>query len=102
MSGASDNAPTPEPARRWVISGRVQGVGFRWFVRDQATRMGLRGWVQNRDGGEVEVVAAGTESGLTSLDEMLRKGPSGAHVSQVRTTEIPHQTVDTKSFEIRR
>ncbi len=80
----------------------MQGVGFRWFVKEQAGRVGVRGWVRNLDGGEVEVVAAGDETTLASLDEKLRKGPSGAHVSQVTSSEIPHQSVDTKSFEIRR
>ncbi len=80
----------------------MQGVGFRWFVKEQAGLLGLRGWVRNLDGGEVEVVATGDAKSLASLDEKLRKGPSGARVSQVTTSEIPHQSVDTKSFEIRR
>ncbi len=65
------------------IGGRVQGVGFRWFVREEARRLGLSGWVTNRDSGEVEVVAGGEQSSLTRLRAALAVGPTGAQVTAV-------------------
>lgn len=89
-------------ARRWIVQGRVQGVGFRWFVHSQARRMGLAGWVGNRPDGSVEVVAAGEEAVLASLDEIVRRGPPGSSVTTVTVDDIPHEGVDTKSFNIKR
>ena len=63
------------------ISGRVQGVGFRWFVRAEARRLGLSGWVTNLPDGGVEVAAAGEASSLQRLRAALEVGPSGADVS---------------------
>lgn len=65
------------------ISGRVQGVGFRWFVREEARRLGLSGWVTNLPSGEVEVRAGGERSSLERLRLALQVGPSGAQVRQV-------------------
>ena len=65
------------------ISGRVQGVGFRWFVREEARRLGLSGWVTNLAGGEVEVEAGGEASSLERLKRALQVGPTGARVDQV-------------------
>lgn len=65
------------------ISGRVQGVGFRWFVREEARRLGLSGWVTNLPGGDVEVRAGGTASSLDRLRRALEVGPTGAEVSEV-------------------
>jgi acylphosphatase len=69
------------------ISGRVQGVGFRWFVREEARRLGLSGWVMNLPGGEVEVAAGGESSSLERLRRALEVGPTGAGVSEV--TDMP-------------
>ncbi|HEY2066006.1 MAG TPA: acylphosphatase [Gemmatimonadaceae bacterium] len=66
------------------IGGRVQGVGFRWFVREEARRLGLSGWVTNLPSGEVEVAAGGEESSVGRLRRALEVGPPGAHVDQVR------------------
>ena len=66
-----------------LISGRVQGVGFRWFVREEARRLGLSGWVANRDSGDVEVVAGGASAFVARLRTALAVGPSGAIVTQV-------------------
>jgi acylphosphatase len=63
------------------ISGRVQGVGFRWFVREEARRLGLSGWVTNLPDGGVEVAAGGEASSLQRLRAALAVGPSGADVS---------------------
>jgi acylphosphatase len=65
------------------IGGRVQGVGFRWFVREEARRLGLSGWVTNLPTGEVEVRAAGERSSLERLRRALQVGPSGAQVDRV-------------------
>jgi acylphosphatase len=88
-------------ARRWVVSGRVQGVGFRWYVQGRASRLGLAGWVRNLDDGSVEVVATGDQPSLASLDEIVRQGPPGARVTAVTTADVPHEVVDTKSFNIK-
>ncbi|MBC7672829.1 MAG: acylphosphatase [Polaromonas sp.] len=68
------------------ISGRVQGVGFRWFTREEARRLGLSGWVTNLDNGDVEVSAAGEASSLDRLQRALEVGPTGAGV--VSVTEL--------------
>ena len=65
------------------IRGRVQGVGFRWFVREEARRLGLSGWVMNLPGGEVEVRAGGASSSLQRLRRALEVGPTGADVQEV-------------------
>ena len=62
------------------ISGRVQGVGFRWFVSEEARRLGLSGWVMNLPVGEVEVRAGGESSSLQRLRRALEVGPTGAEV----------------------
>ena len=69
------------------IKGRVQGVGFRWFAREEARRLGLSGWVTNLPGGEVEVAAGGEASSLDRLRRALEVGPTGANVSEI--TDIP-------------
>lgn len=62
------------------VSGIVQGVGFRWFVRERARRLGLSGWVRNLPDGSVEVVASGDDGQLELFKEELRRGPPGAAV----------------------
>lgn len=66
-----------------AVRGRVQGVGFRWFVRERARALGLTGWVRNRQDGSVEVFAMGNDSSLQQLRGLLRTGPTGAQVSDV-------------------
>lgn len=65
------------------VTGVVQGVGFRWFVREKARRLGLAGWVRNLPDGSVEVAASGEEGQIELLRGELRKGPSGAAVEVV-------------------
>jgi acylphosphatase len=62
------------------VTGRVQGVGFRWFVREKARRLGLAGWVRNLPDGSVEVIASGDAGQLELLRGQLRRGPNGASV----------------------
>jgi acylphosphatase len=86
-------------ARRYVVTGRVQGVGFRWFVENEASKLGLAGWVRNREDGSVEVLAAGTKGQLDALYTVLQRGPRAARVDLVDVTEaVP--TKDLKSFRI--
>jgi acylphosphatase len=62
------------------VTGVVQGVGFRWFVRERARRLGLSGWVRNLPDGSVEVVASGEDGQVQLLRAELQSGPSGAQV----------------------
>jgi acylphosphatase len=72
------------------VTGRVQGVGFRWWVRRHADALGLVGWVMNGDDERsVEVVAEGAEPGLVELERLLRAGPSGARVEAVEARRSP-------------
>jgi acylphosphatase len=66
-----------------LVRGRVQGVGFRWFVRERARELGIRGWVRNRGDGSVEVEAEGDLASLERLRVSLAEGPPGARVSSV-------------------
>jgi acylphosphatase len=70
-------------ARRFVISGRVQGVGFRWFTHETATREGVTGWVRNLPDGRVEAHVEGEEESVTRVERALRSGPRGARVERV-------------------
>jgi acylphosphatase len=74
----------PEERRLHVlVRGRVQGVGFRWFVREHARTLGLAGWVRNRPDGAVEVAASGDDAAVATLRQALERGPDGAQVSAV-------------------
>jgi acylphosphatase len=67
----------------FLIQGRVQGVGFRWFVHREASELNLRGWVRNTEEGEVEVVASGSVADLAELRASLRRGPRGSRVDHL-------------------
>ena len=71
------------------IRGRVQGVGFRWFVRETARRLGLSGWVSNRPDGNVELAAAGAEEALEEFRAAVTNGPPGAVVQTVENLPAP-------------
>ncbi len=94
MSGADSDA-----AVRMLLSGRVQGVGFRYFTWRTALELGLVGWVRNLPAGEVEVRAAGTAAALTELGRRLRQGPPGARVDALE--ESPLAAAEWSGFEIR-
>ena len=74
-------------ARRFLVSGRVQGVGFRYFAQDAARREGLHGYVMNHDDGTVEVKAEGEIESLERFERALRQGPSRSRVEQVMVDE---------------
>ena len=76
-------------AKHYVVRGRVQGVGYRWFVQRQADRLGVRGYARNLPGGEVEVRAEAEESVLDELKQELLRGPHAARVSEVIEQELP-------------
>ena len=73
---------------RYVVQGRVQGVGYRYFVQREAAALGVSGFVRNLPDGSVEVVAEGSEALMTELEAQLRKGPSFARVGSVERSSI--------------
>jgi acylphosphatase len=78
----------------YLVKGRVQGVGFRWFVHREAAARELNGWVRNTEDGHVEVLAAGDAETLAELKQALRKGSRGSRVDAV----IEHE-LDAKEAE---
>jgi acylphosphatase len=86
-------------ARHFVISGNVQGVGYRAFARQAARAIGATGWARNLANGDVEVHANGTPSQIEDLEGRLRQGPRWADVRGVKTTEAP--VSGDSDFEIR-
>lgn len=88
-------------AARFVVHGRVQGVGFRWFVWREAERLTLRGVVRNLRDGSVEVIAAGSEEGLEALERALAQGPAMAEVERVEKSAVPHELAIPNGFDIR-
>lgn len=74
-------------ARRLVISGRVQGVGFRFFTRDAALREGIAGWVRNLPDGRVEAWVEGESDAVTRVERAVRSGPASARVDEVVVDE---------------
>jgi acylphosphatase len=75
-------------ARRYVISGRVQGVGFRVFAEAQAAVEGLHGWARNLPDGRVEVVFEGDAEAVTRAEAKLRRGPGGARIGEVEVEDV--------------
>ena len=86
--------------RRFLVTGRVQGVGFRWFVLRLAQHEALGGFVRNLPDGRVEVVASGDQAALERLLAALREGPPHAQVAGVSVADEPAATPSAR-FEIR-
>ena len=84
------------------VTGLVQGVGFRWFVRERARRLGLAGWVRNLPDGSVEVAAEGDPGQLELLHGELMKGPRGASVDGVEPVSTPVAEPLEAPFNIQR
>ena len=87
-------------ARRFLIRGRVQGVGFRWFVEREAFILRIAGWVRNNSDGTVEVLAQGTREQLAGLHSRLREGPRAARIDDVEVSEA-QAVAGLISFQIR-
>ncbi len=87
-------------ARRYVISGRVQGVGFRFFAEDAAAREGLHGWVRNLPDGRVEIFAEGEAEAVERFERKIGHGPPRAQVTDLRVEEA-QPTWRTTGFSIR-
>ena len=84
--------------RRYVVSGRVQGVGFRWFVEREAAQIGVTGWVRNCSNGDVEVMATGTREQHSSFHQKLQQGPRASRVDDVSESRAP--LLEASSFRI--
>ena len=84
-----------------LVSGRVQGVGFRWFVARQAKALGISGWVRNLPDGRVEIAASGPKSALLQFESAVAEGPPFANVSRVEKRDIMPEIDQYKSFQIR-
>lgn len=90
----------PNPRKGYRIEGRVQGVGFRAFIRREARELGISGWARNAADGSVEVEAAGDPSSLDAFEERLRQGPPAARVERLDARDLATGGVDA-GFEIR-
>jgi acylphosphatase len=86
-------------ARRFVVRGRVQGVGFRWFVEREAHILAIAGWVRNNADGSVEVMVQGTRDQISGLRSRLREGPRAARVDAVEESET-RPSAGLSSFRI--
>jgi acylphosphatase len=75
-------------AYRYIVQGRVQGVGYRYFVLRQATALGVAGFARNRPDGAVEVVAEGSDQALAELEGHLREGPAFSAVAEVEREAV--------------
>ncbi len=87
----------PPAARRFLVRGRVQGVGFRYFAQAAAQRLQVRGWVRNRSDGTVEALAIATPDALERFEQALRQGPPGARVATVESSPLDASTLDSVS-----
>ena len=87
-------------ARALLISGRVQGVGFRYFTRDVAMREGLTGWVRNLADGRVQAYLEGETEAVTRVERLLRQGPGSGRVTDVAAVDEPASGAYS-TFEIR-
>lgn len=87
-------------AKHFLIRGRVQGVGFRWFTQRAAARLKIQGYVRNLPTGEVEVCAQAEESQIADFKQELSRGPVGARVSEIVERDLPVSS-DYSNFFIR-
>lgn len=85
---------------RLEVSGRVQGVGFRWFTREKARRWGLAGWVRNRPDGSVEILVEGSTESIRGFIAMIRSGPPGSSVAEVRQSQAERKDPLPQPFAV--
>jgi acylphosphatase len=97
---APTNDQSRAQARRFLVRGRVQGVGFRWFVEREAQILGIVGWVRNNPDGSVEVLAMGTPEQLAGLRSRLQEGPRAARVDNVEES-VAEPVAGLNSFQVR-
>ena len=90
---------TDAQTKQFVVRGRVQGVGFRWFVEREAKTLGISGWVRNNSDGSVQVLATGTRDQLSALRSRLQQGPRAARVDDVEESEA-NPVPGLKTFRI--
>ena len=88
-------------ARHFLISGRVQGVGYRFFARDAADREGVSGWVRNLPDGRVEALLEGDDESVTRVERALRQGPGGARVATVIVDDAEPPSGAYHGFSVR-
>ncbi len=84
----------------WLVSGRVQGVGFRFFTQKAARKLGLTGTVRNLPDGRVEVVAQGTSNPLSSLYSAIHEGPGFARVTEITEIETADPDREFREFKV--
>ena len=87
--------------KRFVVRGRVQGVGFRWFVLREASELRLDGFVRNQPDGSVEVLARGSVEAVVVLESRLAQGPSTSYVESVEKEEVSHEIKLPKPFGVK-
>ncbi|HEX9189852.1 MAG TPA: acylphosphatase [Vicinamibacteria bacterium] len=87
------------PAYRYVVTGRVQGVGYRYFVLRQAEALGVSGFARNRSDGSVEVLGEGTADALADFEARLREGPAFAEVANLEREAVAER--GSAGFHIR-
>ena len=85
--------------RTFVVTGRVQGVGYRYFAQKAAVALKLQGWVRNLPGGSVECHAAGSAAALAQFEDRLRQGPTLARVDSIQSTDSQGDSIE--GFHIR-
>jgi acylphosphatase len=101
VTGPTANRAAATPIRlEATVRGRVQGVGFRYFVVRRATERGLTGWVANEADGSVRCVAEGAPDAIDALEDILRRGPMGAIVEGVSAVRMP-ATGEFAGFSVR-
>ena len=93
-------SPTSIQARRFLVRGRVQGVGFRWFVEREAHLLQIAGWVRNNPDSSVEVLAMGTREQLVGLRSRLQQGPRAARIDDVEESDA-EPVAGLNSFQVR-
>jgi acylphosphatase len=86
---------------RFIVTGQVQGVGYRWFVARHASALGLGGYARNLGDGSVEIGVVGEPEQLALLEVQLRRGPEFAKVARVDKADISDEVPLAKVFEIR-
>jgi acylphosphatase len=86
---------------RYLVSGLVQGVGFRWFALRRAQSLGITGFVRNLADGTVEIVGQGEASDLNRLEELLSQGPRSAKVTRVDKAEILDEVTEYNTFDVK-